>query len=200
MSEYTEHGLLIGISRVEETFFMKLKINGTLTHKDYQVMIPMIENAIKGVDEPKVHLLIDAINLDGLEARAAWDDLKFALTHMELFTKIAFVGNKKWEEYSIKISNYFMISDIKYFESIDEAIVWINSKEIKLDVVQKELASREDEIRNSLEFLFKANMKITDWDIPEANDQEAAEILISILSKKLEEIRVDVTNGKYKDY
>ena len=68
------------------------------------------------------------------------------------------------------------------------------------DVVEKELLSREDEIRNSLQNLFNDNMKITDWDIPEANDQEASEILIEILSKKLDEIKVDVADGKYKYY
>ncbi len=43
-------------------------------------------------------------------------------------------------------------------------------------------------------------MKYADWYIPEANYQEAAEILIEILSKKLQEIKVDVENGKYKYY
>ncbi len=93
-----------------------------------------------------------------------------------------------------------MIGDIKYFENMDDAIVWINAKELKKNVIEKELGSREDEIKNSLELLFKANMKITDWDVPEANDQEAAEILIDILSKKLDDIRADVKNGKYKYY
>ena len=35
-----------------------------------------------------------------------------------------------------------------------------------LDVIQKELYSRKDEIERSLELLFKTNMKITDWDVP----------------------------------
>ncbi len=200
MSKYIEHGISIGISRVEDVFFMKLKIDGTLTHKDYEVMIPMIENAIKGVEEPKIKVLVDAINFNGWDAHSLWDDLKFGLSHIKLFTKIAFVGNKKWEEYAIKISNWFMIGDIKYFENMDNAIVWINAKELKKDVIEKELDNREDEIKNSLELLFKANMKITDWDVPEANDQEAAEILIDILSKKLDNIRADVKNGKYKYY
>ena len=43
-------------------------------------------------------------------------------------------------------------------------------------------------------------MKITDWDVPEANDQEAAKILIDILQEKLDAIREDVKNGKYTNY
>ncbi|MCK5111475.1 MAG: STAS/SEC14 domain-containing protein [Arcobacteraceae bacterium] len=200
MSKYIEHGISIGVSRVGDVIFMKLKINGTLTHKDYELMIPMIENAIKSVKEPKIKVLVDAVNFNGWEAKALWDDLKFSLSHLELFAKIAFVGNKKWEEYAIKISNWFMIGDIQYFENMDDAIVWINTEKPKMDAIQKELASREGEIKKSLELLFKANMKITDWDVPEADDQKAAEILVDILSKKLDDIKSDVKNGKYKYY
>ena len=98
MSEYIEHGISIGISRVGDVFFMKLKINGTLTHEDYELMTPMIESAIKGVKEPKMKILVDAIDFNGWDTQALWDDLKFCLSHMELFTKMAFVGNKKWEK------------------------------------------------------------------------------------------------------
>jgi hypothetical protein len=69
-----------------------------------------------------------------------------------------------------------------------------------MDTIQKELTSRKEEIQTALELLFKANMKITDWDVPEANDQEAAKILIDILQEKLDAIREDVKNGKYTNY
>ncbi len=200
MQKYKEHGISIGISRVKDNFFIKLKIAGTLTHADYKMMIPMIDNAIKGISKPQIKVLIDALKFEGWETRALWDDFKFGLGHLELFTKIAFVGNKKWEEYSIKISNWFMIGDIKYFQNMDDAVVWINTEKPKLNVIQKELNSREEEIKKSLELLFKANMKITDWDIPEVNDQEAAEILLDILSNKLDDIKKDVKEGKYKNY
>ncbi len=202
MVEHKEHGISLGISRVDNTFFMKMKLIGTLTHEDYRVMIPMIENAIKGVENPKIKVLVDATEFNGWELRAAWDDLRFGLKHSDDFDKIAFVGNKKWEEYGIKISNWFMGGEMKYFEDIEKAMEWINQKEDKekKDVIQKELSSREEEIKKSLEALFKANMKITDWDVPEADDEEAAKILIDIFAKKVEEIREDIKNGKYKNY
>ena len=69
-----------------------------------------------------------------------------------------------------------------------------------MDVIQKELASRKDEIRAELELLFKANMKITVWDVAEANNQEAAVILVDMLQEKLDEIRKDVNSGEYANY
>ena len=69
-----------------------------------------------------------------------------------------------------------------------------------MDVIQKELESRKAEIRSGMELLFKANMKITDWDVPEANDNEAANILLKILQETLDEIKADVVAGKYDYY
>jgi len=69
-----------------------------------------------------------------------------------------------------------------------------------MDVILKELMSRKPEIDKSLELLFKANMKITDWDVPEADDQQAAEVLLEMMQEKLNAIKADVVDGKYSNY
>jgi hypothetical protein len=66
--------------------------------------------------------------------------------------------------------------------------------------VVEEMASRKAEIEKELELLFKVNMKITDWDVPEADDKEAAKLLVNILQKKLDAIRADVEAGSYNNY
>ena len=42
--------------------------------------------------------------------------------------------------------------------------------------------------------------KITDWDVPEPNDQESAEVLWDILNNKLQEIKKDIDAKKYSQY
>lgn len=69
-----------------------------------------------------------------------------------------------------------------------------------MNVIQKELASRKTEIQKEMELLFKANMKITDWDVPEANDKEAANMIVNILQEVLDKIKADVREGKYDYY
>ena len=69
-----------------------------------------------------------------------------------------------------------------------------------MDAIRQELKSREKEIGIALEALFKTNMKITDWDVPEADDKEAALILLDILKAKLDTIREDVLAGRYNNY
>jgi hypothetical protein len=194
-----EHSISFGITHIADEFFLKLTIKGRLTHHDYERMIPMIENALVGIKEPKIKVLVDAREFDGWELRAAWDDLKFGLKHNKEFTKLAFVGDKSWEAYGIKISNWFMSGEMQYFENIDEATAWLNEEEkkVKMTTIEKEFASRKTEIKKELKFLFKANMKITDWDIPEADNTKAAEMLHAILQEGLDEIKEDIKAGKF---
>ncbi len=69
-----------------------------------------------------------------------------------------------------------------------------------MDTIQKELISRKTEIQLAVELLFKANMKITDWDVPEADDKEGAKILLDMIQEKIDAIRADVNTGRYDYY
>ena len=69
-----------------------------------------------------------------------------------------------------------------------------------MDAVIKDLISRKDEIQKEIEAVFKTNMKITDWDVPEADDKEAAKVLLDMMQEKLDAIRADVEAGKYDNY
>jgi hypothetical protein len=69
-----------------------------------------------------------------------------------------------------------------------------------MEAVVKELESRKGEIELEVEMLFKTNMKITDWDIPENDDKRAAKIILDIMQNKLDAIRADVNAGKYNNY
>ncbi len=69
-----------------------------------------------------------------------------------------------------------------------------------MNTIEKELESRKSEIRAGLKLLFKANMTITDWDIPEVDDHEAAKQLVVIMQEALDEIKAEITEGKYDFY
>lgn len=121
------HGLSIGIERVTDKFFLFLKITGKLTHEDYGVITPMLESAIKGVSSPKIKVLADASEMDGWEARAAWDDLKLGLKHGSEFERIAIVGSKKWQEIAAKVGAWFVSGELAYFEDEKTALDWLQS-------------------------------------------------------------------------
>ena len=119
------HGLSIGIERVNNSFFLSLKACGKLTHDDYNKINPMVDAALEGIKDPKIKAYIDGSQLEGWEARAAWDDFKFGLKHGRQFEKIAIFGNKKWQEYTAKIGSWFVSGEVKYFEDEDEALNWL---------------------------------------------------------------------------
>jgi len=196
-----EHGISIGINRVNEFFFMKIKINGTLTREDYERMVPMLRSSVEGVKEPDVRVLIDATEFDGWELRAAWDDFKFGIEFRQLFSKIAIVGTRTIEKYVVKIGSWFMSGDMRFFESLDDAYEWLNQEDVTPTTpVQKDLHSRKEAIRDELESLFKSNLRVTDYNVPEPDDKDASEILVAILEDKLNEIKNDVKAGKYINY
>ncbi len=207
MSGISEHGVSIGVNWVDDFVLIKMKAVGTLNHSDYELIVPMLENALKRIDDPKISLLLDATQFNGWSLEAAWDDLKFGLKHNRDFEKIALVGSKTWQEYSIKIANMFSLGSMEYFEDIDSAMAWLSeeknydTQEVNLhDMTQKEVLSRKEAIENQLELLFKTNMKITDWDVPEADDKKAADMIIKILQDKLNDIKNDVEKGTYDNY
>jgi hypothetical protein len=121
-----KHGLSIGIERVNDEFFLTLKAVGKLTHKDYEVISPMIDSALEGVKEPKVKVLIDGTELEGWELRAAWDDFKIGLKHGSEFDKIAIYGNKNWQEIAAKVGAWFISGEVKYFDNYGDAFMWLN--------------------------------------------------------------------------
>ncbi len=63
--------------------------------------------------------------------------------------------------------------------------------------LEKEFQSRERTIKKELKFLFKANMKFTDWDVPEVDNKKAALKLHAILKEGLDKIKKDIDAGEF---
>ncbi len=120
------HGLSIGIEKSNSKFFMTMKAVGKLTHEDYEIITPMIDSALAGVKDADVHMLIDGTEMEGWEARAAWDDFKLGIKHGREFKKIAIYGNKNWQEIAAKLGSWFVSGEVKYFENYNEALEWID--------------------------------------------------------------------------
>ena len=69
-----------------------------------------------------------------------------------------------------------------------------------MEALEQELEARRDEIFESVELLFKANMKITDWDVPEVNDKKAAKKLHNIMQEAMDKLKTDIDEGAYDYY
>jgi len=65
---------------------------------------------------------------------------------------------------------------------------------------EQEIEKMEGEITAELKAVFKANMKIFDWDIPENDDKRSAEMILDVMQKALDALKTEVKNGKYDQY
>ncbi|MDD2448688.1 MAG: STAS/SEC14 domain-containing protein [Sulfurimonas sp.] len=199
--KYLEHGVSIGVNRVDDFFFIKIKIVGKLTQEDYANMTPMLESSLEGAKELKAKMLLDATEFDGWELRAAWEDFKLGLKYKDLFSKIAIVGASTTDEYLAKFGSWFISGEMEFFNSVDSAYAWLSREEVKpVTPVQKDMHSRKQAIQDDLESLFKSNLRVTGYNVPEPNGQNASEILLEIFEEKLRSIQDDVKAKKYMNY
>ena len=120
-----KHGVTINVERIGEDIFLILKAYGTLTHGDYEIITPTIDEALDGVQGEHVRALFDMEQFEGWELRAAWDDMKIGLKHGNQFKKIALYGHKKWQEIAAKIGALFTSGEVQYFENYEKAMEWV---------------------------------------------------------------------------
>ncbi|WP_456323559.1 hypothetical protein [Hydrogenimonas sp.] len=69
-----------------------------------------------------------------------------------------------------------------------------------MDAEHKEFQKMKKEIEKEIELLFKANMKIFDWDIPENDDRESARLIITAMEEAIDRLKQEVEAGKYDNY
>lgn len=65
---------------------------------------------------------------------------------------------------------------------------------------EKEIENLKSEIETELRAIFKANLKIFDWDIPENDDRKAAYLILDTMQEVIDKIRQEVKEGKYDNY
>ena len=121
----TDSLLMINILPESKGSIFCIKVSGKLTDAEYKNFMPQIESVIQEFGNIKIY--IDILDLDGWEWRVAWDDLAFGIKHWKSFSKIALVGERRWEQLSAKIANRITKADVQYFarENSMEALVWI---------------------------------------------------------------------------
>jgi len=65
---------------------------------------------------------------------------------------------------------------------------------------EQEIEKMQGEIRTELRAVFKTNMKIFDWDIPENDDKKSAQLIIDVMQKAMDELKSEIEAGKYDNY
>ena len=69
-----------------------------------------------------------------------------------------------------------------------------------MDVQHKELENMRGEIETEIRAIFKANMKIFDWDIPENDDRESAQLIINVMQEAIDKLKQEIEAGEFDNY
>lgn len=103
------------------------KVSGKVTAEDYDVLLPRLDEAIRA--HGKINLLVvmgDFEGWAGLDAAKA--DFKLGTQQYRQVEKAAFVGDKKWQEWMVKIMDPFTRrTDERFFDldRLEDAWQWI---------------------------------------------------------------------------
>lgn len=103
---------------------LAFKLSGKLHDEDYKTFVPAVDAA---AENGKVRMLAQFHDFHGWDARALWDDIKFATTHCTKFDRIALVGDKSWEKWMATVCKPFTMAKVKYFDvsEMDAAWAWL---------------------------------------------------------------------------
>ena len=79
-----------------------MKVSGKLLHEDYQQFVPTLEKLIE--EHGAVRCLIEMADLQGIELRALWDEIKFDVCHARQIERCAVIGDRAWEAWMTRLS------------------------------------------------------------------------------------------------
>jgi hypothetical protein len=101
------------------------KVVGAITKADYEQMMPEVEALVQ--NEGNIRLLLDMEEFRTEKAEAWGADLKFGRAYRKKIDKLAFIGNKKWEEWLAKLADPFYAREAKFFHTsdVDSAWAWL---------------------------------------------------------------------------
>lgn len=103
-----------------------VRASGTLTTQDYKHAVPELNHALE-LSEGPLRLMIRLENFQGWELDALWKELKFDVSHIGDFERVAVVGESDLEKWGTVLSAPFTSADMRFFptEQEDKAEDWL---------------------------------------------------------------------------
>ncbi len=102
-----------------------VRIAGKVTGDDMKAIAGRAERVID--EAGSVRLLVQLDRFGGVEAKALWEKLKFALAHVKDVERMAAVGGKAWEKWWVAFAGSLVPVKVRYFDEgeIDAAWAWL---------------------------------------------------------------------------
>ena len=117
------------IEYVEKDFegLVAIKVLDTICKKDYDSLLPKMEEGIKDCGRINFYLEIkEGTKWDG---KSFWSDVNFNLKHAQDIKKVAFVGDEQYEEKIIELLKPIENAEIRWYKHSEkeEAMSWLRT-------------------------------------------------------------------------
>tara|TARA_R110000764_G_scaffold51464_1_gene112547 strand:- start:382 stop:801 length:420 start_codon:yes stop_codon:yes gene_type:complete len=118
---------MIHIIESEKDNLISAKISGTISKADVEKIHQLIHKIIE--NGKKADFYFEMEDFEGYTLKGFWQDIKVDSAHISDYGKMAFVGEKKWQEWAAKATDFFTSSEVKYFDLKDKELAktWIAS-------------------------------------------------------------------------
>ena len=115
--------MAIQLTTHEDQKLVELKVSGKLVKDDYAHFVPEIERLIR--ESGRLNILFEMQDFHGWELSALWEDTKFGLEHFRDISRLALVGDKKWEKGMSWFCKPFTTAEVRYFDKADREAAWL---------------------------------------------------------------------------
>jgi hypothetical protein len=102
---------------------VSMSVLGRFTLEDYKEFEEAVLYGLKfqGV----VNLLIDLRDMLSFSLDVAWEEVRFSRAHANDFDRVAILTSNEWIAWSAWINRLFVDADIRLFDDVQEAEVWL---------------------------------------------------------------------------
>src|SRR2546429_9869335 len=119
--------MTIGVQELAGTGYLEIDLSGKLEAQDYKAFGPKIEELIR--EHGKLRVLVHMHSFHGWTAGGLWEDIKFDVRHFKDLERVAFVGDRKWEEGMSKLCRAFTTAELRFFDEshLEAAREWLRN-------------------------------------------------------------------------
>lgn len=103
-----------------------LHVTGTLHEKDYEELLPRLEDLFRQHGKLRVLFYADP-EFEGWDLSAAWQDASLGFRHLADFERLALVGAPDWVVWCVRLSAFLFKGEVRIFSAdrLDDAWRWV---------------------------------------------------------------------------
>ena len=94
--------------------FAAIQLSGKVSKLDIEIIAPLLETKIQ--EYHMIALYVEMDDFHGWTGGGFWADTRFDLKHHGDFSRVAMVGDRKWEQWMTALTKPFTSAAVRYYD------------------------------------------------------------------------------------